>query len=274
MHRAAITTLHMQSIAHGVILLEQLNPEYGAERRRLRVRQVPRRLVPRRVSRLRHPQRRSRVFPRLVAAEHRRRRRSRKLQSGIPELDALLGGGIEEGTSTLIVGAAGTGKSTLAAQFAAAAAARGEKSALFMFDESPLTLFDAMPRHWTSISSSMSRAARSASGRSTRPSCRLASSSTPSARRSNEDGVKLVVIDSLNGYLNAMPEERFLTIQLHELLMYLGQRDVATILVGAHQGLIGAQMHHAGRCQLSGRCRDPAALLRGAAAKSGRRFRS
>ena len=113
----------MQSIAHGVVLLEQLNPEYGSERRRLRVRQVPRRAsfaAATTTTSIRSGG--IEVFPRLVAAEHRQSPSRRKLASGIAELDALLGGGIEEGTSTLIVGAAGTGKSTLAAQFAAAAA--------------------------------------------------------------------------------------------------------------------------------------------------------
>ena len=134
----------MQSIAHGVILLEQLNPEYGAERRRLRVvkyRGVKFRggyhdyvIQPGGLE----------VFPRLVAAEHRQPTTRAKLPSGIPELDALLGGGIEQGTSTLIVGAAGTGKSTLAAQFAAAAARRGQQAALFIFDESPAHLAHAL----------------------------------------------------------------------------------------------------------------------------------
>ena len=132
--------LQMQSIAHGVVRLEQLQPDYGAERRRLRV-------VKYRGVKFRggfhdyviHPGG-LQVFPRLVAAEHRQLTTRAKLRSEIAELDALLGGGIEEGTSTLIVGAAGTGKSTLAAQFAVAAAGRGQHAALFIFDESPETL--------------------------------------------------------------------------------------------------------------------------------------
>ncbi len=132
--------LQMQSIAHGVVRLEQLNPEYGSERRRLRV--VKYRGVKFRGGYHDYIIDRGglEVFPRLVAAEHRQHNTSAKLASNIPELDSLLGGGIEEGTSTLIVGAAGTGKSTLAAQFAAAAAARGQRAALFVFDESPQTL--------------------------------------------------------------------------------------------------------------------------------------
>jgi circadian clock protein KaiC len=132
--------LQMQSIAHGVVLLEQLNPEYGGERRRLRI--VKYRGVQFRGGYHDYVINRGglAVFPRLVAAEHRQVTTRAKLASDVPELDALLGGGIEEGTSTLIVGAAGTGKSTLAAQFATAAACRGQAAALFIFDESPVTL--------------------------------------------------------------------------------------------------------------------------------------
>jgi circadian clock protein KaiC len=136
--------LQVQSIAHGVLVLEQLLPEYGSDRRRLRV--------------LKHRGRRFRggyhdyiigtgglvVYPRLIAAEHRHDVDAHKYSSGIAELDHLLGGGLERGTSTLIVGAAGTGKSTLAAQFCAAAAERGQCSAMFVFDESKATLLTRM----------------------------------------------------------------------------------------------------------------------------------
>jgi circadian clock protein KaiC len=233
--------LQMQSIAHGVILLEQLNPEYGAERRRLRV--VKYRGVKFRggyhdfvieeggIS----------VFPRLVASEHRQFTTRTKLPSDIGELDALLGGGLEEGTSTLVVGAAGTGKSTLAAQFAVAAAGRGQFAALFVFDESPDTLATRceqlgvhLPQHLESGMISV---------RQVDPAELTPGELVHGIRHAVEKrGAKVVVIDSLNGYLNAMPEERHLTIQLHELLMYLGQKGVATILIGAHQGLIGQQM--------------------------------
>ena len=133
--------LQMRSIAHGVVLLEQLNPDYGAERRRLRV--VKYRGVKFRGGYHDYviEQGGLAVFPRLVAAEHRQEMTRGKLASDLPALDALLGGGIEEGTSTLIVGPAGAGKSTLAAQFVAAAAARGQRAAMFIFDESPGTLF-------------------------------------------------------------------------------------------------------------------------------------
>ena len=233
--------LQMQSIAHGVLRLEQLNPEYGAERRRLRV--VKYRGVKFRGGYHDYVIDRGglEVFPRLVAAEHRQATASAKLPSSIPELDLLLGGGIEEGTSTLILGAAGTGKSTVAAQFAAAAAARGERAALFIFDESPQTLLTRC----ASLNVALAPAVEDGrvSLQQIDPAELTPGAFTHALRLAVEQRhAKVIVIDSLNGYLNAMPGERFLAIQLHELLMYLGQKGVATILIGAHRGLIGAQM--------------------------------
>jgi circadian clock protein KaiC len=233
--------LQMQSIAHGVVLLEQLNPQYGSERRRLRV------------LKYRGVQFRGgyhdyvikaggiEVFPRLIAAEHRQVTRRGRLSSGIPELDALIGGGIEEGTSTLIVGAAGTGKSTLAAQFAAAAASRGERGAMFMFDENRSTLLVRSQGLGVNLQAAVDDG--TVTLQQIDPAEMTPGEFIHGIRSDVETGgVKLVIIDSLNGYLNAMPEERFLTIQLHELLMYLSQKGVATILIAAHQGLVGGQM--------------------------------
>jgi circadian clock protein KaiC len=234
--------LQMQSIAHGVVLLEQLNPEYGAERRRLRV--VKYRGVKFRGGYHDYIIDRGglQVFPRLVAAEHRQLSTQERLPSEIPALDVLLGGGIEEGTSTLIVGAAGTGKSTLAAQFVAAAAGRGQRGAMFVFDESPQTLLTRCANLGVELAAHID--AGRVSMRQVDPAELTPGELVHSIRRAvEEDHAKFVVIDSLNGYLNATPEERFLTIQLHELLMYLNQKGVATILIGAHQGLIGAQMN-------------------------------
>jgi circadian clock protein KaiC len=233
--------LQVQSIAHGVVVLEQLLPEYGSDRRRVRV--------------LKHRGRKFRggyhdyvigtgglnVFPRLVAAEHRHDINAEKYSSGVGELDELLGGGLERGTSTLVVGAAGTGKSTLSAQFCAAAADRGECSALFIFDESKSTLVSRL----TSLNSNFEKHVDSGKVvvRQVDPAELTPGEFTHAIRREVEDhGARVIVIDSLNGYLNAMPGERFLTIHLHELLMYLGEKGVATILIGAHQGLIGANM--------------------------------
>ncbi len=140
-----------------------------------------------------------------------------------------------------MVGAPGSGKSSLAAQFAVAAAALGQKSALFIFDESTNTLLSRCAGLGMDLGKHVNE------GRITiRPvdPAELSPGEFAHAirRAVEQQQAAVVVIDSLNGYLNAMPDERFLTIQLHELLTYLGQAGVATILTGAHQGLIGGPM--------------------------------
>jgi circadian clock protein KaiC len=233
--------LQMQSIVHGVIDLEQINPDYGSEHRRVRV--VKYRGVKFRGGYHDFVIRRGglEVFPRLVAAEHRQPGTRTKLCSGIAELDKLLGGGLEEGTSTLVVGPAGTGKSTLAAHFACAAAARGQRAALFVFDESPDTLLLRCSSLGINLAGHIETGQISL--QQIDP-AELTPGEFTHAIRTAVEGqqAKVVVIDSLNGYLNAMPQERYLTIQLHELLMFLGQMGVATIMISAHQGLIGSQM--------------------------------
>jgi len=235
--------LQVQSIAHAVLRLEQISSDYGAARRRLVV------------SKYRGQQFRGgyhdyriergglRVFPRLVASEHPSAPALTQVRipSGLDSLDALLGGGLERGTSTLFVGAPGTGKSTVAVQFALAAAQRGECAALFIFDESIHTLrtrCESMGMDLGPYIESGRIKVRQVDPAELSPGefvhlIRLAVV---------ECGAAVVVIDSLNGYLNAMPDERFLIVQLHELLSYLGQAGVATLLVGAQHGLIGMQM--------------------------------
>lgn len=232
--------LQVQSIAHGVVALEQLVPEYGADRRRLRV--------------LKHRGRRFRggyhdylirsggleVFPRLVAAEHRAAGADERLASGIASIDRMLGGGIERGTSTLIVGSAGTGKSSLAAQFIVNGAAHGERGSMFIFDERRHTLLSRT--HGLGIPLRRYVEAGLVDIRQVDPAELTPGELVHEIRKAVDEGARCVVIDSLNGYLNAMPGERYLTVQLHELLMYLGERGVATLLVGAHQGVVGTQM--------------------------------
>jgi circadian clock protein KaiC len=233
--------MQVQSIAHGVMVLEQLTPEYGADRRRMRV--------------IKHRGRRFRggyhdyvigtggltVFPRLVASEHRRGLNEQKLSSGIDALDRLLGGGIERGTSTLMVGSAGTGKSSLAAQFIAAAAERGQYSAMYIFDESVNTLVSRMLGLGVDLRKHLDDGRIAI--RQVDPAELTPGEFAHNIRHDVEiNNAAIIVIDSLNGYLNAMPGERYLTIHLHEMLMYLGERGVATILIGAHQGVIGTQM--------------------------------
>ena len=233
--------LQVQSLAHGVIYLEQLYPEYGVERRRLRVVKLRGKIF--RGGNHDYVIRRGglEVFPRLVAAEHRAHPSRERTPSGVEALDRLLGGGIERSTSTLIIGAPGTGKSTLAAKFAATTAQRGERAAMFIFDESIETLL--------SRTDSLDIPLRPAhqDGRITIVQidpAELAPGQLTAAIRQcvEEAGATTIVVDSLNGYLNAMPEERFIGVHLHELLAYLSQRGVATLLVAAHQGLLGAQM--------------------------------
>jgi circadian clock protein KaiC len=233
--------MQLMTLAHGVLMLEQLTPMYGAERRRLRV------------SKFRGVKYRGGyhdfairtgglvVYPRLVASEHRDDFTPQRLASGLPEVDELLGGGIDRGTSTLIMGPAGSGKSALATQYVDAAAERGENAAVFIFDESRGTLFVR------SHAMKMRLAEHVASGRVTLQ--QIDPAEIPPGefvhlvREAVEQrSISVLVIDSLNGYMNAMPEERFLTIQMHELLTYLGQKGVATILVVAQHGLIGNSM--------------------------------
>jgi circadian clock protein KaiC len=238
---ASLHDIHAQTIAHGVIRLEQLNPEYGSERRRLTV--VKYRGVGFRGGYHDYVIRRGglRVYPRLIASEHRPAHIDERIGSGLAELDTLLGGGLERGTSTLVVGAAGSGKSTLATQFVIAAARRGQRSAMFIFDESLHTLLSR------SASLGLDLRGAIADGLVTVQQVDPAELSPGEFAHSirqqvEERQVAVVVIDSLNGYLNAMPDERYLIIQLHELLSYLNQYSVATMLIGAHQGMIGSQM--------------------------------
>ncbi|WP_025856770.1 ATPase domain-containing protein [Pseudomonas sp. CHM02] len=229
-------TVH--SVAHGVIRLEELTPNYGAERRRIRV-------VKYRGQKYRggfhdftimgdgiH------VFPRLVAAEHRGGYVRETLSSGIAELDALMGGGVETGSSSLILGPAGTGKSLISMIFAAAAVARGEKAALFIFDEELGLLFERMRNMGIDL------AALQATGNLLIEQVDAAELSpgefSHRVRRCvDERGIKTVVIDSINGYQAAMPEENALILHMHELLLYLNRRGAATFMTVAQHGLVG-----------------------------------
>jgi circadian clock protein KaiC len=233
--------LQVQSVVHGVIRLEQLNPEYGAERRRLLVMKY--RGVAMRGGYHDYVIRKGGlvVFPRLVARDHHADQLTGRLTSGVRAVDELLGGGIERGSSTLIIGAAGTGKSSLATQFAVEAASRGEHAAMFIFDESLAML----RRRAEGVGIPLSR--HLDEGTVTVQQVDPAELSPGEFAHRIMHCVeaahaRIVVIDSLNGYMSAMPEERFLIAQLHELLAYLGQAGVATILITAHHGLIGGSM--------------------------------
>lgn len=234
---------HLQSIAHGVVMLEQLANQYGAERRRLRVSKM--RGVSFRGGYHDFAIRRGGldVFPRLIAAEHFREFVDRNLPSGNPQLDRLLGGGLPTGTSTLLLGPAGTGKSTIATQFATSAAARGERVAFFVFDENIGTFRSRSRKLGLPVEDGLKSGmitvqqidpAELSSGEFAATVRRAAEGSDASGKRA-----KVIIVDSLNGYLNAMPEEKFLTAQLHELLSYLGQQGVVTLLSLTQSGMVG-----------------------------------
>lgn len=233
--------INVQSICHGALMLEHTLPTFGVQRRRLSVTKY--RGTAFRGGYHDYVIRRGgvQVFPRLVAAEHRQITPRERLRSGLDELDRLMGGGIEQGTSTLISGAAGTGKSSLAALFCASAAQRGECASLFIFDESANTLFSRMAGLGVDLRQHV------ANGRVNVTEVDPAQL-TPGEfgylirQAVDEHKASIVVIDSLNGYLNSMPDEKFLVVQLHELLTYLGQQGVASLLISAHQGMISSQM--------------------------------
>ncbi|HSH92856.1 MAG TPA: ATPase domain-containing protein [Roseimicrobium sp.] len=240
---AGATDGQVESIAHGVIVLEHLANQYGAERRRLRVTKM--RGVHFRGGFHDFTIRRGGldVFPRLVASEHHEPFEDVDLASGHKELDLLLGGGLPLGTSTLLLGQAGTGKSTVATQFAVAAADNGQRAAMYVFDENIGTFRSRSRKLGIKVDPHMESGLLSV--RQIDP-AELSSGELASNIRHAVDGTdaagipaKVIVIDSLNGYLNAMPEEKFLTAQLHELLAYLGQKGVVTILTVTQSGMVG-----------------------------------
>ncbi len=239
MDNAAISSdPHILSLTHGVLELEQLSPDYGRSRRRLRV------------LKLRGVGFREgyhdyvietgglRVFPRLVAAEHHTPFRREPVASGRAELDALLGGGLDRGTTTLILGPAGTGKSTLALQYAAQLASHGERSTVFAFDETRGIILARATALGLDVVPHVERGLISI--QQLDPAEVSPGEFAGRVVAAVEAGCRLVVIDTLNGYLNAMPGERFLNMQLHELAASLNQQGVLTIFILAQNGLVAA----------------------------------
>jgi len=230
-------TVH--SIAHGVVRLEQIAPAYGAERRRLRV------------SKYRAQQYRGgfhdfvikhggvHVYPRLVALEHRTQYERTKLSTGNEPFDALLGGGVEKGSSTLILGPAGTGKSLVGLSFAVAAMQRGEKVAMFLFDEDIDLLLDRTRDLGMDLTKFIDDgflfieqvdAAQVSPGEFAHR----------ARERVDRYGITSVIIDSINGYHAAMPEENSLILHMHELLQYLNRSGASTFMTVAQHGIVGS----------------------------------
>ena len=235
---AETVDLAVHSIAHCVIHLDQLVPLYGGERRRLRI------------VKCRGQNFRSGyhdftiktggvvVFPRLVAAEHRTDRPSGVMSSGLPGLDALLGGGIAAGSSTVVMGPAGVGKSILLFQYISAAVMRGERAALFAFDEELgllLSRAKALGHDFAAMRESGGLFIEQVDAAELSPGEFVARVRSCVDR----DNIRTVVIDSLNGYQASMPEEQFLILHLHELLQYLNRQGAATFLAIAQHGIIG-----------------------------------
>ena len=233
--------LQLQSLAHGVILLEHVGMDYGAERRRLQVMKL-------RGVRFRGGYHDFRirtggveVYPRILRGERTPDSTQEVLGSGSHELDTLLGGGLLAGTSTLFMGSAGTGKSILALQYAQAAAATGKRTRAYLFDERIAT---ALHR---AEGLGIGAAAALTDGRMTLRQIEPTEMSPGEFAQDivhavEAEGVSLIVIDSVNGYMQAMPAERLLLVQVHELLSYLSSRGVSMIMTLVQHGVFGGSV--------------------------------
>jgi circadian clock protein KaiC len=235
------TDVQVQSIVHGVILLERLPAEYGVPRRRISVAKM-------RGVRFRdgfHDYNINTgglaIYPRLAAAEERMEIRREKFPSGLRELDDLLEGGVDRGTSTVILGPAGCGKSTLSTLYALTAGKRGERAACYLFEESRETFMDRAAGMGMELQPHVDSGMLSIV--QVDPAEMSAGEFSHRVRQAvTKDRTAVVVIDSLNGYLNAMPSERYLLMHMHELLTYLGQQGVLSIMVVAQHGMMGNSM--------------------------------
>jgi circadian clock protein KaiC len=227
----------LESLAHGVVTLEKESPRYGRTRRRLSVDKLRGVAFREGYHDFRIETGGLAVFPRLVAGEHKGQVALEPLPSGVEALDALLGGGPDRGTNTLIMGPAGVGKSTLGAQYCIAAAARGERAAMFLFDES----IDTMLARTASLGMRLKEHVDAGRilVRPLNPAELTAGEFSHAVREAViRDGARVVVVDSVNGFMDSVPDEQFLTMHLRELFTFLNQHGVATLTVLAQHGLI------------------------------------
>jgi circadian clock protein KaiC len=229
-----------ESLVSGNIIMERSLPEYGKARRRLFVTKV-------RGTKFREGYNDYEiadggvvVHPRLVAADYHDRFDRIAFPSGIATLDQMLDGGLTTGTTTLLLGPAGVGKSTVAMQYVTNALRNGDRAAVYTFDEVIGTLFDRTEKLCAGSHDGLRKyqADGALHVQQVDAAEMTAGAFAHEVRRAVEAGAKVIVIDSLNGYMNAMPEERFLVTHLHELFAYLNQQGVVTIMVVAQHGLM------------------------------------
>jgi len=240
-HSAGNADLQLRSLAHGVLLLEHLPFGYGRARRRMRVVKLRGMAATEGFHDFIIARGGLTVFPQLNPEETGRARPPAPVTSGLSELDSLLGGGLTWGTTTLFIGPAGVGKSTVAAQYLCAAANPTAKAVVFLFDERRATFVarcDALGMHASERIASGNLMVEQIDAGVASP-----GEFSHMVRRSVEaDGVRLVGIDTLNGYLNAIPTTDAPVTRMHELLSYLSERGVATLIILAQHGMVGASM--------------------------------
>jgi circadian clock protein KaiC len=232
--------LQLHSIAHGVVALDSTSPAYGQTHRQVEVIKFRGSDFVSGYHDFAIRQGGLRIFPRLVSSQHPHEFPKHLIKSGVASLDALLGGGVDRGSSTLLIGPPGSGKSTIAVQYALAATQRGDHAAAFLFDETRVAMLTR--------SEGIGMQLREGSGagqieiHQIDPAAISPGEFADMIRTSVARGARIVVIDSLNGYLNTMPQNNFLTAQLHELLSYLSLQGVATFLIVAQNGIMGTNM--------------------------------
>ncbi|HWB98422.1 MAG TPA: ATPase domain-containing protein [Bryobacteraceae bacterium] len=232
----------LQSIAHGVVRMEREPREYGTTRRQIHIAKM--RAVEFTDGRHDFVIKRGgiQVYPRLTVGGEASVDEDQIVLSGNVELDSLLGGGLDRGSSALMMGPAGAGKTTICSQYLIAALKRGEHVGCYLFEESPATFL----KRARGLGMDFRPYVQSGAFELVQADLAVLSPGEFSSRvrrAVEERNVKLIVIDSLNGYLNGMPSERYLLIHMHELLTYLGQKGVATILTLAQHGVMGGNMH-------------------------------
>lgn len=232
------TDKQLQSIVHGVIRLQKLERNYGATRRNLEVIKIRGSAYREGVHDYVIREEGVVVYPRVLAADASSAEPSGRLTSTVSQLDELIGGGLSRGTSNLVMGPAGVGKTTIATLYASSAAARGEKAAIYAFDELPMTLIRRCTSLGMDIEGQMERG--SLTIQQIDPAEMSPGEFAANMLKAVDEGVRVVVIDSLNGFIHAMSGERETVLHLHELLSTLNTRGVITVLTLAQHGLIGA----------------------------------